>query len=1053
MTLTGYYNRFASSDNYDAVEFLASKGLQSAELNELQSIFSDRMQNISDVLFKDGGVVRGGSASINPSTGAVTLSEGAVYVRGAVRQVASASLTIPTSGSIQIGVRLIENDVTEANDAALRDPAVGTRNYQEGGAARKQRSISWGWSGDGGTGNFYSVYDVVNAVLVDQTEPPSLDAAQQLIARYDRDSNGSYIVRGLELIALGKNTAGTNYLFNVGDGVANVEGFKITKPQSTPQAFGLDPDLQSIANEPKTSASASAQTIQVNRKPFNDIQDVVITEEKTATLTHGAFTGALDVLPDTSVLSLQSVTQGATTYSEGTDFVLTSDQVDWSPGGAEPAPGSTYTVTYRCLVSVTPSNLDGDAGTFEITGAVAGTLVLTDYRWKLPRVDALALDKDGFFHRIKGVSSAFNPVAPLVPAAQLQLALITHDWLNATTPKVDNDGTRVMAMKEQRQLKDSVVELYKLVADERLQRDISSREPTAKFGVFTDPLLPGNTLRDSGVTQDAVIVDGQLQLGITASTTFAAQNNDVPNILPSTEELLVSQTLFTGQMLINPYGNFSLLPSRVTIVPNIDLFTETVDTQVETITRRINRGSGNASRTDTSITNELVEEAESDIEFLRSRTINFTIEGFGPTENLSSVEFDGIDVTPSPAPQADSTGLVTGSFVIPTGVPSGIKLVEFQGSGGSFGGAEYTGQGTLIVRRWNRVRTITTTSWWQGIDPLAQSFTLDSGRQITGVDLKFAAKGSDDNPVYVQIRESDNGFPTQQVLADAVIAGNDISTNSSSFVRADFGTPVFLEENTEYFIVILSSDNTHALRVAELGQFDSANQQWVTAQPYTIGTLLSSSNASTWTAHQEKDLTFRLVGAEFSSTTQTFNLGTLTVSSMTDLQVLAPIDLPTNAASILFRYTRSTGEIFELTPGQSLQFEASISDTLSVQCVLTGTSTVSPIVFPGVQTVTGTLDQSAFYQGRQFTVGSSGTTLRVIYDAIIPGSSSITPTYDNNGFQTLSLSSANQIGDGFSEYVFEATGIVGLSATKIKLSLTGGPEARPKIRNLRAVMV
>jgi len=1052
MTLTGYYNRFSSADNYDAVEFLASKGLQSAELNELQSIFSDRLQNISNVLFQDGGVVRGGSATINSTTGAVTMASGSVYVAGAVREVAQASLTIPTSGSIQIGVRLVESDVTEANNAALRDPAVGTRNYQEGGAGRKKREITWGWSGDGLTGTFYSVYDVLNAILVDQTEPPSLDAAAQLVARYDRDSNGSYIVRGLELIALGKNGAATDYLFNVGDGVANVEGFKITKPQSTPQGFSIDPDLQSISNEPRTSSGVSAQTITVSRKPFNDIVDVVITEEKTATMTHGAFTGALDSLPDSSVLSIQSVTQGATSYTEGSDFVLTADQVDWSPSGSEVAPGSTYTVTYRCLTSVTPSNLDGDAGTFEVTGAVAGTLVLTDYRWKLPRIDALSLDKDGYFHRIKGVSSAFNPVAPIVPAAQLQIAQIKFDWLTASTPTVDNDGTRVMAMKEQRKLKDSVVELYKLVADERLQRDISSREPTAKYGVFTDPLLPGNNLRDSGVSQDAVIVDGELQLGITASTTYAASNNDVPNILPSSEEILVTQVLQTGSMLINPYGNFEVLPARVTIVPNIDLWT-TIDEQTEETTRRITNGSGNRSSQSTSEVTSLVEESESSVEFLRTRTVTFTVEGFGSSETLSALEFDGIDVIPSPAPQADAAGLITGSFVIPNGVPSGVKLVNFEGSGGSYGAAEYTGQGNLIVRRWNRVRTITENRWWANIDPLAQSFSVATGRQITGVDLKFAAKGSDDNPVYVQIRESDNGFPTGQVLADAIINGSDISTSTSTYTRADFGTPVYLEENTEYFIVILSNDASHAVRVAELGQFDSVNQAWVTAQPYTVGVLLSSSNAVTWTAHQEKDLTFRLIGAQFTATTQTFNLGTLTVSSMSDLQVLAPIDLPNNTTSILFRYTRSTGEVFELTPGQSLQFETSISDTLSIQAILTGTSTVSPVVFPGVQTVTGTLDGAAIYQGREFTVGSSGTTLRVIYDAIIPGSSTITPTYDNNGFQTLSLSSANQLGDGFNEYVFEATGIVGLSATKIKLSLTGGPEARPKIRNLRAVMV
>ena len=1051
MTLTGYYNRFSATKNFDAVEFLASKGLQSAELNEVQSIFNDRLQNISNVLFKDGGVVRGGSATIDPATGAVTLETGSIYVAGAVRNVAYGSFTIPTTGSIQIGVRLVETDVTENDDATLRDPAVGTRNYQEGGAARKKRVISWGWSGDGNAGTFFSVYDVLNAVLVDQTEPPSLDAAQQLVARYDRDANGNYIVNGLNLIALGKDVSGSNHIFTVQDGVGNVQGFKITKPQSTPQSFPIDPDLQGVANEPRVSNTNSTQTITTSRKPFQDIQDVVITEERTSTMTHGAFTGALDALPDSSVLSIQSVEQDGTTYSEGTDFVLTADQVDWSPGGNEVAPGSTYSVTYRCLVSVTPANVDGDNGTFDITGAVSGTLVLTDYRWKLPRIDVLSLDKDGYFHRVKGVSSAFSAVAPIVSAVQLPIATISNDWFDASVPTVENDGTRVTSMKDQRRMKKSIVELYQLVADEKLQRDIATREPTAKYGLFTDPLLPGNNLRDTGVTQDAVIIGQDLQLGITASSTFAAQNNENWSLLPYGDELLITQELSTGSMAINPYANFELLPSRVTLNPNIDLWT-VFDEQTEETTRRITNGWGNMASTNSSVTQELVSEATSDIEFLRPRTVDFTIEGFGNGETLQAIDFDGTDVTPDPAPSANADGTITGQFDIPTGVPAGVKLVDFDGAGGAFGSAEYTGSGELVVRRWNRVTTITTNRWWGGWDPLAQSFTLTEGRQITGIDLKFAAIGNTDNPVYVQIREGNNGFPNQTVLADGIIVGSDLTT-ANTYVRASFGTPVFLEENREYFVVILTNDATHSVRVAELGQFDSNSQQWVTAQPFTIGVLLSSSNATTWTPHQDKDLTFRLVAAEYSSTSQTVNLGSLTVSSMTDLQAIAPVDLPSNQTSIFFRYTRSTGEVFELTPGQSLQFETSISDTMQIQAVLSGTSKVSPVLFSGVQSVTGTLDNSAFYQSREFPVGSGGSTMRVIFDANIPGTSAVTPEYDNGGFNGLTLSSATPLGDGFNEYVYEDTGITGLSASKIKLSLTGGPEARPKIRNLRAVMV
>ena len=365
MSLQGYYNRFSAADQYDELLFRASKGLQSAELNESQSILSDRITKIADAIFQDGSIVRGGAAIIDSATGDVTMDAGALYVLGAVREVASATFQIPTTGGLQIGIRVVTQTVTELENAALRDPAQGTRNYQEPGAGRTKRTISWGWSGDGSTGDFYGVYDILNGALVQAFDPPELDSVKRLVARYDYDANGSYIVRGNRLTALGKDNTQTNYLFTVSEGVANITGNKVAKPTATSLSFVIDPDLQSISNEPKVSTGASAQTLTLNRTPLNAIQDVVITEEKTVTLTHGSFTGALDVLPDTSILSIISVQQGGTTFSAGNDYNLTADQVDWTPSGAEPAPGSTYDVTYQYLTSVTPTSIDTDAGTFQ----------------------------------------------------------------------------------------------------------------------------------------------------------------------------------------------------------------------------------------------------------------------------------------------------------------------------------------------------------------------------------------------------------------------------------------------------------------------------------------------------------------------------------------------------------------------------------------------------------------------------------------------------------------------------------------------------------------
>jgi hypothetical protein len=53
----------------------------------------------------------------------------------------------------------------------------------------------------------------------------------------------------------------------------------------------------------------------------------------------------------------------------------------------------------------------------------------------------------------------------------------------------------------------------------------------------------------------------------------------------------------------------------------------------------------------------------------------------------------------------------------------------------------------------------------------------------------------------------------------------------------------------------------------------------------------------------------------------------------------------------------------------------------------------------------------------------------------------------------MTLASTTPVGEDYVEYVFEDTGIVGLSATKVKLNLTGTAAGRPKIRNIRAVMV
>jgi len=120
-----YYNLFDPADHYSQLLFRAGDGLQSRELNEIQSTLIHRLQGVADALLKDGDIVLGCHLQVDADTGLVTLEPGRVYLRGAVREVPAATFTVPTSGRIAVGVRFSTRTITELEDPDLREPAGG----------------------------------------------------------------------------------------------------------------------------------------------------------------------------------------------------------------------------------------------------------------------------------------------------------------------------------------------------------------------------------------------------------------------------------------------------------------------------------------------------------------------------------------------------------------------------------------------------------------------------------------------------------------------------------------------------------------------------------------------------------------------------------------------------------------------------------------------------------------------------------------------------------------------------------------------------------------
>lgn len=1054
--IDNYWNRYDSSKEYREILFRDGYGTQASEINELESITAAHVRGIGDAIFSDGDIIKDAQISVDASSGSVTAEAGQVYLAGTVYSVSASAFTVPLQGTFSVGIRLKETIISEAEDAGLLNPAVGSRGQGEPGAWRRRVQAVWGYDGDGGTGSFYPIYTIDDGVVRAKETPPDLDSVTQGIARYDRDSTGggTYVCSGMTVRAA--DDVGGAQIYTVAEGRCRVCGYGVELLTSRRLTYAAEPDLRLIDTEAIVADGSATQRITVAHPPVRSITALRVTLEKTETVVHGSYTGCADTLAETSVRSLVSVMQGSTTYAEGTDFKRTGDTVDWSPSGAEPATGSTYTVTYTYIAKdVVPSDQDYDG--FSVSGAVQGSDILVSYQQALPRVDRLCITSDGAFSWIQGVASETRAKAPTVPSTMLALASVTQTWRTKDERVVTNDGVRVIAFSDLEALTSRVEYALQEIARQRLESDVATREAGARVGIFVDPLLD-DSMRDQGLDQSAAIVNGFLTLPITAGVSGVSSDVKLPVARSSSSSVVLEQPLMTGEMKINPYLSFAVMPGKATLTPSVDRWTVAKTEWTSPVTKTFYRTiyapthpQHGSTVTAVGSSTETAGVSASAIEYLRQISIAFTCEGFGAGEKLSLVTFDGIAVTPAESDiMADTSGKLSGHFTIPANVPAGVKSVVFTGAGGSTAQATFVGQGTLETTTLRTVQSVVNTY----IDPLAQTFVLEEARQLSGVDLFFTAKGQ--SGVRVQIRETSGGYPKRTVLTEAVVPASSINAGAAVATRILFDAPVPLSASTEYALVILCDDADTAVAIAEMGKFDSSHQQWVAAQPYTVGVLLSSSNASTWTAHQTKDIAFRLLAADFVEGTNTVPLGSAEVGAdgVSDLMLLACSETPSAATHVEYELGLPSGAVMTVAEGQAVQLsEAVASGTLSVTAKLSGDTAGSPVLWPGTQVLMGMVQTSGTYYTRSIPATGAAKAV-LIYDGYVPSGATVTPEIqvDSGDWTAMTSAGTTQEGDGYMEFKF-TTDLSSADLVKVRLTLTGNIKARPLIYDIRLLAV
>ena len=230
-----------------------------------------------------------------------------------------------------------------------------------------------------------------------------------------------------------------------------------------------------------------------------------------------------------------------------------------------------------------------------------------------------------------------------------------------------------------------------------------------------------------------------------------------------------------------------------------------------------------------------------------------------------------------------------------------FKLVDVSTANGDFtsrGRGNYRAEGVLETRQQtvhsvrnaelveeqlseNRVivqtsdRIVADTGWW---DPLAQTFLIEQkgGCFLSKVDIFFATK-DEKIPVMLEIREVVNGYPGKRVLPfsrvtlkpeNVSLSATTVTLDGVAVNKYDtattftFPSPVYVQENTEYAIILASDSNAYKVWISQVGEQMPGSARTVSEQPY-LGSLFKSQNASTWTADQTQDLKFVLYRAKF----------------------------------------------------------------------------------------------------------------------------------------------------------------------------------------------
>lgn len=1105
-----YYNLYDSTKGYTELLFRAGKVLQSKELNELQSTIKNQIKNVGNTVLTNGDIIEGCQLIVADDRKSVTITNGRIYLEGDVREIEVTTVGITGRGTETIGVVLKSQPISPDDDPDLNDVATGYDNYNQDGAYRLQEYVEIVVN-NSNAAILYTLIDGEQLSLNKNEDLTQLEKIQNTLARRTFDESGNYKVSGLTLSDKRQGDAEHIYV-SLEQGKAYVRGYEVQRDTAYTVLLDRATELRVAENEPKTFRTGTS-SYALNNNYVNSIKKIMGTVEVTQNITRGSIIGGIDPLPLKPAVEIVSITQGTRTYVNGTDFQLTADGVDWSIGFNAPNPGESYSCvwTYNKTMEqgtdyeLTLSDdstigyinfLDGDK-------PVVGTTFLINYDYMLARIDVVSLDMRGNVIVTKGQSDVLRVVD--TPSVDINEVLPIGSVLltpMSDTPQIINNNTKSITMLDLYNLlqRVNIIEYNQAISD--LDQEAASGESATELkGIFTDGFIglskmdnyyPEN-LNSMDFTEGilSTYFDKSIHSLVVSSESNPTikQFNDILT-LKGANSVIDKQSNATGVFRVNSYNAFLKIPV-VELDPSQDIWTDPVteyrDVQGDTIrlatksfaTVSQARAAGyanavgyrtvNSSSTKRGVTGAEGSTTEA-VEYMRQIDVTLKVENLEPMVDNIIVMFNNqkIEVsalaeayqgTKTGTLKANGVGFTTGKFKIPANTQCGVVEVQVfaETSPNLVGVANFEARGTKNIAYTKVWEEITPVYVW---DPVAQSFQFNTDKYITGVGLYFNAKNTADKPIIVQIKNLVSGFPGTIVYANKVISPDEISVSVDASVETqiEFDNPVYCKANEGYCVTVLSDSPEDSLWISETNKPDINTGISVDIDPFTTGVMFSSSNATTWTAHQSQDLKFNLYGLQFDSTNIT---GTVTFNKITGISYdrieLGSVESIPAGCSIQWQVSINDGSFLPIESGVVRELDE-VATSLQFRAVLQGTLTNTPAINLNSVSVTGyTNVNEGAYVSKNINIPEGFNNIKVSVDMNLPTGTNTVLYYatDSSGteWNALTNTGAVQKSIDYKTYTFENDLAELATNYRIKIAMTtNNPINRPKLQKLMSIL-